>query len=222
MKYGTWTRGFLASAGTLALAVAGCSDAGTQANGLGGAGFAGGFGVAGDGSAGVSAGDGDAAGSGFAGSGLDGDGLGLAGSGAAGSDAAGSGAPGTGRGTGAAGSGAAGTGAAGTGGPMAMPPCTTRASQVGIFGDSYINWGTHTFPDDLATAVGETWRMYAVGGYSMGSGGIGLIPPTFDQALAADPDIIAAVMDGGGNDILIPQRHGPAAPTARTTRRPAR
>jgi hypothetical protein len=38
----------------------------------------------------------------------------------------------------------------------------------------------------------------------MGSGGIGLIPPTFDTALAADPDIVAAVLDGGGNDVLIP------------------
>jgi hypothetical protein len=38
----------------------------------------------------------------------------------------------------------------------------------------------------------------------MGSGGIGLIPPQFDQALAADPDITTVVMDGGGNDVLVP------------------
>jgi hypothetical protein len=38
----------------------------------------------------------------------------------------------------------------------------------------------------------------------MGSGGIGLIPPTFDDAVAEDPDIKAVVMDGGGNDILVP------------------
>jgi hypothetical protein len=38
----------------------------------------------------------------------------------------------------------------------------------------------------------------------MGSGGIGLIPPEFDTALAADKDIIAVVMTGGGNDVLIP------------------
>jgi hypothetical protein len=35
-------------------------------------------------------------------------------------------------------------------------------------------------------------------------GGIGLIPPELDQALAADPDLKTVVMDGGGNDILIP------------------
>ncbi|MFI5305869.1 MAG: SGNH/GDSL hydrolase family protein [Polyangiales bacterium] len=99
------------------------------------------------------------------------------------------------------------TGAAGStppADPTYKPPCTTKASQVIILGDSYLNWGTHTFGPDMATAAGETWRMYAVGGYSMATGGIGLIPPEFDQAVSDDPDIKAAVMDGGGNDILIP------------------
>lgn len=85
------------------------------------------------------------------------------------------------------------------------PKCKTKASQVVLIGDSYINYTAHTFPADMAREAGETWRMYAVPGTAMGSGGIaGLIPPQLDQALAADDDILVAVMDGGGNDILIP------------------
>ncbi|MET0593286.1 MAG: SGNH/GDSL hydrolase family protein [Polyangiaceae bacterium] len=83
------------------------------------------------------------------------------------------------------------------------PPCMKKPSQVVVLGDSYVNWISHTFPADLAREAGVTYRMYAVGGTAMGSGGIGLIPPQLDQAVTADPDIIAAVMDGGGNDILV-------------------
>jgi hypothetical protein len=98
-----------------------------------------------------------------------------------------------------------GTGGGGGEEPDNRPPCMTNPSQVISMGDSYMNWGTHTFPADLNAAAGVTFRpTYAVGGFSMGSGGIGLIPPLFDVALAADPDIIAAVLDGGGNDLLIP------------------
>lgn len=85
-----------------------------------------------------------------------------------------------------------------------QPPCLAKASQVVLLGDSYVNWVSHTFPTDLNNLAGQTFRLYAVGGFSMGSGGIGLIPPEFDQALAADPDIKTVVMTGGGNDILIP------------------
>jgi hypothetical protein len=68
-----------------------------------------------------------------------------------------------------------------------------------------MNWVTHTFPADLDTAAGLTFRpTYAVGAFSMGSGGLGLIPPLFDTAVTADKDIIAVVLDGGGNDLLIP------------------
>ena len=56
----------------------------------------------------------------------------------------------------------------------------------------------------MNAAAGQTFRLYAVGGYSMGSGGLGLIPPEFDQAVAADPDITTVILDGGGNDVLIP------------------
>jgi len=86
-----------------------------------------------------------------------------------------------------------------------LPPCMKSPNQVISIGDSYINWPSHTFPADLNAAAGVTYRpTYAVGGFSMASGGLGLIPPEFDQATTADPNIIAVVMDGGGNDLLIP------------------
>ena len=89
------------------------------------------------------------------------------------------------------------------GGPV-KAPCLSRPSEVALFGDSYINWPTHTFPADLNRIAGQNFRLYAVGGFSMGSGGLGLIPPQLDQALAADPNIKVAILDGGGNDILLP------------------
>jgi hypothetical protein len=85
-----------------------------------------------------------------------------------------------------------------------QPPCLDEPSQVVLLGDSYVNWPSHNFPSDLNKLAGQSYRLYAVGGFSMGSGGIGLIPPELDQALAADPDIRTIVMDGGGNDILLP------------------
>jgi hypothetical protein len=103
------------------------------------------------------------------------------------------------------GNGGVGPGSGGAGPTGNKPPCMKNPSQVVQIGDSYMNWGTHTFPADLNAAAGVTFRpTNAIGGYSMGSGGIGLIPPEFDTALAADPNIIAVVMDGGGNDVLIP------------------
>jgi hypothetical protein len=101
---------------------------------------------------------------------------------------------------GAAGGG--GTGATGTTAGQ-KPKCKTSPRQMIVLGDSYINWITHTFPDDLAREAGETWRMYAVGGCSLGSGGLCMIPPQLDQAIDEDPNIIGGVMTGGGNDILI-------------------
>jgi len=89
-------------------------------------------------------------------------------------------------------------------GSVSRPPCMASPNQVVVIGDSYINWVSHTFPADLTREAGVTYRLYAVGAAAMGSGGLSLIPPQFDQAVAADPNIIAAVMDGGGNDILVP------------------
>jgi hypothetical protein len=121
----------------------------------------------------------------------------------AGSGEGGAGAPAAGSGgkAGAAGSGgAAGAVSEGT----VKPPCLKKASQLVAVGDSYLNWITHTFPDDFHKAFGGDYRMYAVGGASMASGGIsGFIPDQLTQAISEDPDIIAAVMTGGGNDILI-------------------
>lgn len=120
--------------------------------------------------------------------------------------AAGSGGvPSTGSGTGAGGIANTG-GMAGNGGadsPIANE-CITKSSQVILMGDSYINWLSHTFPTDLYAEAGQTFRSYAIGAYSMGSGGIGFIPTQFDTAIAADPDIKVIVLDGGGNDVLVP------------------
>lgn len=84
------------------------------------------------------------------------------------------------------------------------PPCLQDSNQIVMIGDSYVNWITHTFPTDMNTTSGLTIADFAVGGTSMGSGGIGLIPPQFDSALLTHPNILAVIMDGGGNDILVP------------------
>jgi hypothetical protein len=73
-----------------------------------------------------------------------------------------------------------------------------------MIGDSYVNWITHTFPQDMNDVSMLNIGDFAIGGTSMGSGGIGLIPPQFETALMTHPKIIAVVMDGGGNDILVP------------------
>ncbi|HVU04959.1 MAG TPA: SGNH/GDSL hydrolase family protein [Polyangiaceae bacterium] len=97
------------------------------------------------------------------------------------------------------------SGGSGTGGaPPAKPPCLQDSNQIVLIGDSYINWVSHTFPTDINTESGLTIEDFAIGGTSMGSGGIGLIPPQFDTALAKHPDIRAIIMDGGGNDVLVP------------------
>jgi len=83
------------------------------------------------------------------------------------------------------------------------PKCMKKDSQLIEIGDSYINWSSHTFPADMAKESGQKWRMEAVGGYSMGSGGLGLIPPEFDAAIKKDPDAHTILMDGGGNDVLL-------------------
>jgi hypothetical protein len=98
-----------------------------------------------------------------------------------------------------------GSAGSGTGGaPVEKPPCLSDSNQIVEVGDSYINWVSHTFPTDMNTVSGLTIEDFAIGGTSMGSGGIGLIPPQFDTALAKHPNILAVIMDGGGNDILVP------------------
>jgi hypothetical protein len=182
----------------------GDDEAGGMSPGGGGSGV-----VPGAGSGGSTA---PAAGAGAAGAG------GTIGTTTAGSDAAGMGGAvaAAGAGAGAGGAGGAGGmvgGAGGAGGAAgaagmsgdARPPCIADPNQVVIVGDSYINWGTHTLPADLAAVSGQTWRLYAVGGASMATGGAtGFIPDQFELAVAENPNIKLTIMDGGGNDVLIP------------------
>jgi hypothetical protein len=93
---------------------------------------------------------------------------------------------------------------AGTGGAR-RPRCLKKESEVVVLGDSYLNWVTHTFPDDFAREFGPNYRLYAEPGASMASGGIATpVPDQLAMAIADDPDIVAGVMTGGGNDILLP------------------
>lgn len=101
------------------------------------------------------------------------------------------------------------------------PPCMQSPRQVILMGDSYMNWVSHTFPQDMAKNFGNgtqgVWdvpyvsggRLYAIGAWAMGSGGIGLIPDQLTFALADDPNIIATIMTGGGNDLLVPSPEWP-------------
>jgi hypothetical protein len=83
------------------------------------------------------------------------------------------------------------------------PKCVQKPTQVMVIGDSYINWISHTFPDQLIKETGQKWRMEAIGAYSMGSGGIGFIPDQYRQSIKKDPDCHTILMDGGGNDLLV-------------------
>jgi hypothetical protein len=96
------------------------------------------------------------------------------------------------------------SGAGGSGEAHPKPPCLSDATQLVMIGDSYVNWITHTFPQDMNDVSMLNIGDFAIGGTSMGSGGIGLIPPQFDTALMMHPKILAVIMDGGGNDILVP------------------
>lgn len=96
--------------------------------------------------------------------------------------------------------------------PPPPPPrkakCVQKDSQVIMMGDSYINWLSHTFPADMERESGQKWRLEAIGGMSMATGGAGVftntyIPNQFDTAIAADPDAHTVLMDGGGNDVLV-------------------
>lgn len=87
--------------------------------------------------------------------------------------------------------------------PAVKPKCLKKDSQLIVIGDSYINWLSHTFPDDIVKESGQKWRMKAIGGTSMGSGGIGPIPDQFYNAIKEDPDAHTILMDGGGNDVLV-------------------
>jgi lysophospholipase L1-like esterase len=91
-----------------------------------------------------------------------------------------------------------------------MPPCVTASTQGAYIGDSYITGALSPAlqptldPILQANGAQSGYINKAVPGYAMGSGGIGLIPPEFDQALLASTDIRLVILDGGGNDILLP------------------
>lgn len=103
-------------------------------------------------------------------------------------------------------------GAGGESGPPPMgkkPPCITKASQGILLGDSYVNFINNIEPRVSALAVkdgaipnGMRFRDYAVAGTSLAADG-GSIPPQWDNAKRADPDIKFVIMDGGGNDVLL-------------------
>ena len=103
----------------------------------------------------------------------------------------------------------AGSSAAAGGGAVAaiMPPCLKKASQVIIMGDTFVIWA-EGFLDALKKDTGMAFRNYALEGAGLGSVnmilGPNLVPPEFDQALSADPNIIAVIMTGGGTDLLLP------------------
>jgi len=52
-------------------------------------------------------------------------------------------------------------------------------------------------------ATASNFRNFAVAGTSIANGGLGLIPPQLDMAIAGNPTIKLIIMTGGGNDILI-------------------
>ncbi|MET0284122.1 MAG: SGNH/GDSL hydrolase family protein [Polyangiales bacterium] len=89
-------------------------------------------------------------------------------------------------------------------GDKLKPKCVKKDSQVMIIGDSYINWVSHSFPQQIVqVSGGQRWRMEAIGAWSMGSGGAGFIPEQFKSSVMRDPDVHTVLMDGGGNDILV-------------------
>jgi lysophospholipase L1-like esterase len=126
-------------------------------------------------------------------------------------------------------SGTAGTAASGAGGNGAVagaagdaasagfkPPCLAKGAELALVGDSWINYvlGQLLAPalqsraqTDGALAAGDAYNDQAVGGTSLASGGLGLIPDQWPTAKAAamraGTSVKFVVMDGGGNDVLL-------------------
>jgi hypothetical protein len=103
------------------------------------------------------------------------------------------------------------TGGGMTGGGASKPPCLKKPSQVVAIGDSYVSLPVVLIPKVEALAVaggalmsGQHYRDYSAPGTTLGSPSLpGSIPPQWDMAKRADPDVKTIIMDGGGNDILI-------------------
>jgi lysophospholipase L1-like esterase len=123
---------------------------------------------------------------------------------------------------GASSGGAPSSGGAGGGG-AGKPPCITKPSEIVLIGDSYITGfsGSPALQPAITTIIptAAMWRNYAIAGMSMAQGGIPLgnpagvmyIPDQWPEAIAADKDIKLVIMDGGGNDALLPPAGSPAA-----------
>ncbi len=76
--------------------------------------------------------------------------------------------------------------------------------QVVFLGDSIFALSEKIQANIEATS-GETYRNYTLSGSQMFGGGLGMpIPDQFQRALGDNPDIDLVVMNGGGNDILVP------------------
>ncbi|MDD9969920.1 MAG: hypothetical protein OXR73_26975 [Myxococcales bacterium] len=93
------------------------------------------------------------------------------------------------------------------------PPCISDRLQGVFIGDSYVTGfqspALQPVVDVLLAEAGlvTDYPNYAFAGAAMASGGISepdLIPYQFDRAEAASTDIRLAIMDGGGNDWLLP------------------
>jgi lysophospholipase L1-like esterase len=129
------------------------------------------------------------------------------------------------RGTGGSGSSMTGM-AGGSGGAAGMdsapadsrPPCISMPSaQVVMIGDSYVTgFGSPPLQPALANLVPDAtnYPNYAGAGCSMASGGIctglyGNVPDQFDAASGEHADIKLVIMNGGGNDVLLPAAGSP-------------
>jgi lysophospholipase L1-like esterase len=94
----------------------------------------------------------------------------------------------------------------GTDANASQPPCLTGAGDAVILGDSYVTGFLSPALQPALAALdpsASNFRNYAVAGTSLANGGVGLIPPQLDTAVAANPIIKFAIMSGGGNDILL-------------------
>lgn len=78
-------------------------------------------------------------------------------------------------------------------------------NQVITLGDSIFDLSDE-LQENLEGYAGQTFRKYTLSGAQLYNSGIGVAPVVeqYAQAKADDSDIRTIVMDGGGNDILIP------------------
>jgi lysophospholipase L1-like esterase len=119
--------------------------------------------------------------------------------------------------SGGAGSGS--IGMAGSGAPAdSRPPCISKpGEEVVIIGDSYVTgFSSPPLQPELANLVPDasSYPNYAGAGCSMASGGIctglyGNVPDQFTAATGEHSGIKLVLMNGGGNDVLLPAAGSP-------------